>query len=62
MAGTSVGANMAKTAPSKTVTRERSRGASEVHSRAKKLFRAGSISKAQYDKISERAHKLKGKN
>lgn len=53
---------MAKTAPSKTVTRERSRGASEVHSRAKKLFRAGSISKAQYDKISERAHKLKGKN
>lgn len=61
MATTSTGVNMAYSAPGKTATREKSSGSSEIHSRAKKLYRAGSISKTQYDKLCARADKLKGK-
>lgn len=64
MAETSTGPNMARTAPSKVankVTREKSSEAGEIHAKAKKMFRAGHISQGQYDKLSDRASKLKGK-
>lgn len=52
MATTSTGPNMAKTAPSKTVTREKAK--SEP---MKKAMRSGQVSQAAYDKISGKGKK-----